>query len=115
MGSQGVIEENDLSEPRGEYAPTHAFGIRLNTHVRTHARMHDRTHARTHARPAPGINSRRILRRLCAFMRVYARAYVLWQIRAQRRRIWLGKLFKLAFEQLEFSYTERKVFVIIIG
>jgi len=103
MGSQGVIEENDLSEPRGEYAPTHVFGIRLNTHVRTHAR------------PAPGINSRRILRRLCAFMRVYARAFVLWQIRAQRRRIRLGKLFKLAFEQLQFLYTERKVFVIIIG
>lgn len=44
MGSQGVIEENDLSEPRGEYAPTHAVGIRLSTHVRTHARSYARTH-----------------------------------------------------------------------
>jgi len=64
MGSQGIIEENDLSELRGEYAPTHAFGIRLNTHERT--QVH--THARTRAQSRDQFETH-----IATFMHVYAR------------------------------------------
>jgi len=69
MGSQGIIEENDLSELRGEYAPTHAFGIRLNTHERTHVHMHARTLVRTHAQYRGSIRDAYcdVYARLCAF------------------------------------------------
>lgn len=68
MGSRGVIEENDLSEPRGGEEGREQEEEEEGGYI--HARAF--AHARTHAATAPRINSRRVLRRLCVFMSAYA-------------------------------------------